>query len=299
MAKKLAVGSWAYCFGPYASNPVSLEDTVKKLAELKFDGIELCGFRPHAHPDLYPRAEDRRKLKALIADHGLQVAGYAGDFTSVPPVLASTDDYAACCRRQIKLCVDLGIPKLRVDTVSPPPYPKDISPAKAMKRIARAWRKCAQMAQDHGISFVWEFEPGFAFNKPSEVVKMIEAVDHPNFTILFDSCHAHMCAVVGARQAEPVEKLPGGVVEFAGLLKGKIGHIHLIDSDNTLHDNETSTHAPFGKGVLDFDKIIPALLKAGYTDTWWSVDLCFWPQAWEVTAEAKAFLDTLREKYGK
>ena len=30
---------------------------------------------------------------------------------------------------------------------------------------------------------------------------------------------------------------------------------------------------------------------------WWCVDLCFWPHAWDVTAQSKKYLDKLREKY--
>jgi sugar phosphate isomerase/epimerase len=107
-----------------------------------------------------------------------------------------------------------------------------------------------------------------------------------------------MCSVVAARQAEPKETLAGGAVEFIGMLKGRIGHIHLIDSDETLHDNETSTHAPFGTGVLNFDLLVPAILAAGYTSPWWGIDLCFWPEAWEVTEQSKRFVDELRAKYG-
>ena len=51
-----------------------------------------------------------------------------------------------------------------------------------------------------------------------------------------------------------------GVIDLARQLKGQIGHFHLIDSDNTLHGDETSTHAPFGDGVLDFDAIIPVIM---------------------------------------
>ena len=105
---------------------------------------------------------------------------------------------------------------------------------------------------------------------------MTYKVDHPNFKVMFDSCHGHMCAVVGARQMGAKETLPGGVVQFIHMLTGKIGAVHFIDSDGTLHDNETSTHAPFGKGKLNFDEITRAFLDAGYDDEWWPIDLCFW-----------------------
>jgi sugar phosphate isomerase/epimerase len=107
-----------------------------------------------------------------------------------------------------------------------------------------------------------------------------------------------MCAVVGARQPGKKETLKGGVAEFARMLKGKIGHVHVIDSDGTLHGNETSTHRPFGEGKINFNEVLDALVKdAGYKGEWFTVDLCFWPQAWEVTEKAKAFLAPYLKKY--
>jgi sugar phosphate isomerase/epimerase len=145
---------------------------------------------------------------------------------------------------------------------------------------------------------VWEFEPGFIFNKPSEVVKMLEDVGEANFTALFDCCHAYMCSVVAARQMGEKETLPGGVIEFARLLKGKIGMVHLIDSDGTLHDNDTSTHAPFGLGKLDMDAIYQELIKPEiYAGDFIGIDLCFWPDAWNVTKQCYDFVRGLQRKY--
>jgi len=80
-------------------------------------------------------------------------------------------------------------------------------------------------------------------------------------------------------------------------LQGKITHVHLIDSDGTLNKHNTSTHNPFGTGVLNFDQLAPALNRCGVPHDWWSVDLCFWPDAWDVTAQSKTYLDALRRKY--
>jgi len=301
LAKKVAIGTWAYMFGPYEDQPVPLDEVLSKLHELGFDGCELAGFTPHASPQDYPTKGDRQGLKNKLADNELAAIGYACNLYDSPP---ASDDPAV--RRQwvdafkenVEFCVDVGIPTIRVDTNSPPPLPEGVGYEDAWSRTVEAFNTGAQIAQDAGMTVVWEFEPGFMFNKPSEVVKMHEDVGHPSFRILFDSCHAHMCAVVAARQSEPKETLPGGAVEFAGLLKGKIGHIHLIDSDNTLHNDDTSTHAPFGTGVIDFGEVMPAILAAGYDSEWWSIDLCFWPEAWEVTAQSKQFVDGLIEKHG-
>jgi sugar phosphate isomerase/epimerase len=298
MKTKIALGSWNYIFGPYADKPISIEKTLEKLSTSGYDGVELCGFKPHIHPTLYPSKESREDLKALLESRRLGVSGGAPDFTAVPPVSAPAEDYKKVFRELATLAGDLGMPKLRVDTVSAPDIVQGAERKEVFKKLADLWRECAKMAADAGVMLAWEFEPGFLFNKPSEILGLISQVNHDNFTALFDSSHAQMCAVVGARQYGEKETLPGGVLEFIQKLAGKIGHMHLIDSDNTLHGDETSRHAPFGDGVLNFDEIVPALLKAGYDDQWWVVDLCFEPNAWELTDDSKRFMDQLRDKYG-
>ena len=302
MAKKLSIGTWAYAFGPYADNPVPFDTVVDKLGELEYDGVEIGAFRPHIHPDDYPTAADRAKVKQRIRENGLEVSGLAADFwgDKGPATEAGQKDdyYLNLFRKNVQLSKDLGAPSIRVDTVNGPDGAPGVDRDTAWRRITRTWRTCAGIAQDAGIRLVWEFEPGFLFNKPSEIAQLVDDVDHPNFSILFDTCHAYMCGVVGARQPGKKETLKGGVAEFARMLKGKIGHVHVIDSDGTLHGDETSTHRPFGEGKIDFDEVLDAICKdAGYKGEWFTVDLCFWPEAWEVTENAKDFLQPYLKKY--
>jgi sugar phosphate isomerase/epimerase len=159
------------------------------------------------------------------------------------------------------------------------------------------------MAADHGLYVTWEFEPGFAFNKPSDIQRVLDRLPHDNFGVLYDTCHGQMVAVVGARQEGQKETLPGGQLELIRRLSGRINHIHLIDSDDTCHkdvagNDETSSHPPFGLGHLDFDALVPALAKEKVGHDWWTVDLCFWPDAWNATATCKKALDELNKKYG-
>jgi sugar phosphate isomerase/epimerase len=296
--KKISIGAWAYIWGGYQEAPIPLPTVLKKLQELKFDGVELAAFPPHLDPAEYNTRAKRLEIKKMLDDHGLAVSGLAANFSAVPPALASPTQYIEVVMTNLDICHDLNIPKLRVDTISPPTeIPGGMDYETCFWRVAQVFHRAAEVCAREGVKLIWEFEPGFLFNKPSEVVRMVYAVDHPNFSVLFDSCHAYMCAVVGARQMGAKETLPGGVVQFAHMLTGKIGHVHFIDSDGTLHDDETSTHAPFGQGVLNFDEIAKALLEAGYTDEWWPIDLCFWPKALEVTADAKAFMDQLVAKF--
>jgi sugar phosphate isomerase/epimerase len=103
-------------------------------------------------------------------------------------------------------------------------------------------------------------------------------VGHDNFKLLFDFSHAYMGAVVGARQTGEREVLDGGVAEYGRLVGDHIGHVHLIDSDGTLHNNETSTHEAFGAGDIDFEDVLPALRPFIGDLPWWCVDFCFNPR---------------------
>jgi sugar phosphate isomerase/epimerase len=161
-----------------------------------------------------------------------------------------------------------------VDTLAEPPRPPGVSYEDAWRRTVDTFGYYAEYAQRHGIVAAWEFEPGFMFNKPSEILGLVKAVDHPNLTVMFDFCHAHMCAGVGARQRPPQETLPGGAVELAQRLQGHIGFVHLIDSDNTLHAGITSTHAPLGRGVLDIAQLVQTVLEAGYQNPTSSRIMC-------------------------
>ncbi len=302
MVKKLSIGSWAYAFGPYESNPIPFDKVVRQLGAYGFDGVEIGAFRPHIHPEDYPMKADRDKIKNLIRANGLEVSGLAADFWGSPGPATDeaqvNDLYFNLFKKNIQLCLDLGSPVIRVDTVSPPEGVPGVDRQAAWDRIVKLWRQCAGIAEDNGIRMCWEFEPGFIFNKPSEVVQLVKEVDHPNFSTMFDTCHAYMCAVVGSRQHGSQEILPGGVAEFAKMLKGHIGHVHLIDSDGTLHNDETSTHRPFGEGKIDFDEVIPTLIDDGeFTGDWFTIDLCFWPEAWDVTRNAQKFLKPYLEKF--
>jgi len=292
--KKTSIGAWAYIWGGYAEDPVPLKDVVKTLSDLGFDGIEFAAFEPHLEPNT---REKWLEIKRLFDDAGLGISGVAAPFPS--PATTPQAEYLDVVRGHLDMCTTMGIPKLRVDAVDPPTeVPGGMDYETCFSKVAECWHQSAELCAASKVALIWEFEPGFLFNKPSEVVRMSYKVDHPNFSILFDSCHAHMCAVLGSRQLGERETLPGGVVQFAHMLTGKIGHIHLIDSDETLHDDDTSTHAPLGTGVLKFGPILEAIQEAGYDDDWWPIDLCFWPKALEVTAGSKKALDKLIRKYG-
>jgi sugar phosphate isomerase/epimerase len=290
--KKVSIGSWAYAF---LKTPILLPETCKKLGDLGFDGISMGGFKPHAAPKDWATDEKRAELAKLLSDNRLEVADYAVDLWSVDAV-ENPDAWIALFKESSDFADKMGWKTIRIDTgrkkVS---VPEGSTYEKMREQVVKNFKTVAQYAAKYGQKVVWEFEPGFVINEPKYILETYSKVNEPNFSILFDTCHGYMCAK-GANHIEP-SPLKGGVLEFIDMLKGKIGFVHVIDSDGTLNNDNTSTHSPFGQGVLNFDEIIPALLAAGYKGDWWAVDLCECPDAWQETAACKAFVDQFNKKY--
>jgi len=307
--KQLSIGTWAYLFNQEKPT-TDFHEILHKLQHLGYTGVELGSFGPHPSPWTHPTKASRADLQKEIADHGLALSGIAVDLWSFKtPGVSILDEipsaYLTAFLGWCNFAADVGAKTIRVDTVLAPDYfatkeGEKLGYQAGLERLIHVWDRASKMAADFGLNVCWEFEPGFVFNKPSEIVQIVDRVrerGNRNFGVLFDTCHAHMCAAVGANHQGQKELLPGGELELLEKLKGKITHLHLIDSDGSLNEHNTSTHNPFGTGRLDFDKLVPALNSAGVPNDWWVVDLCFWPNAWEVTAQSKTFLDGLKRKH--
>ena len=100
---------------------------------------------------------------------------------------------------------------------------------------------------------------------------------------------------MGLRQTGgPKEVSADGVLGLAKKLRGKINAIQVIDCDGSLNDHHTSTHNPMGEGNIDFPPVMKELAAhSGSPHDWWTIDLCFWPNAWPATKKCKKAVDAL------
>ena len=299
---KICRGSWCMGFG--FVQPATLEQVVKVLSAFGYDGIEVAGFFDHATVERYPDRESRRKLADWIRSHDLELVGYApgpyGDFGKFPWATGGDDvlqGYLDLFEQSIQFAVDCGIPSMRVDPGDFGPLARDADYDRAWDRVVTTFRSHAERGRELGVKILWELETGQIFVRPSEAVKLLDDVGDDNLQLMFDVGHVQAACVLGHNQVQPVERLEGGATEFARLMKGKIGHVHLCDTDSNTWQNAFGTHLGIGKCVIDFDELMPALADS-YDGEWWSVDaIPMTTESWTDTWNDRFTLDELLDKY--
>ena len=297
---ELSLGSWAFIRGPYAEQPWSLERVMDFAVEAGYNGIELSGYHPHAHYDDYDTPEKRQALRDAVESRGLAVSGYAPDLTHVPAAAVDTETYMAEIRKCMAFCTGVRTDVLRVDTGVPPEELDSQEYARRFRQVAQNWQAAAEEGSGLGVGLFWEFEPRFLINKPTEIRRLIDSLETNNFFILFDTSHAYMTAVVGARQPGIRQTENYGIVGLGRLINDRIGHVHIADSDATLYgDAESSKHVTPGEGKVDFETIFWYLRDPLARLPWWTVDLNRHPNPEQAARDVVPFLRDMIEEYSQ
>ncbi|MEU6425437.1 sugar phosphate isomerase/epimerase family protein [Microbispora sp. NPDC046973] len=294
---KVSVGTWCMAFG--MDRPADLEQALKVAGAFGFDGVELAGFVDHVVLDRYSDSSARDGLRTMLDDLGLHPVLLApaphGAIARIPPwpttddrdVVAEHDRWWA---RYFEFAATLGIKGMRIDPGMRGPLPYGVDYNQVWDRVVEMYGRLAERGAETGCSVLWEVESGQPFNKPSEIVRLLDDVGHPNLQLLYDTAHFHAATVTGHNQVQPEELLEGGQVELIRRLRGRIGHVHLCDTDGDVTRNFFSRKIGFGKGVVDFEELLPVLVDC-YEGEWWCVDVIpFSSQVWGDLWDGVAFV---------
>jgi sugar phosphate isomerase/epimerase len=298
---KVCRGSWCMAFG--FDRMASLDQVIAVLSAFGYDGIELGGFFDHATIERYPDKASRRRLAEQLEAAGLEPAGLApgpnGDLGRLPWSTAGgevLEEYKRWFGKYLDLAADLEIPAMRIDPGAVGPLPYDADYDEVWDRVVTTFREHAELGEQVGCRMLWELESGQPFNHPSEVIRLLDDVDHPNFKLLYDTGHFHACCVLGHNQVQPAETLDGGQIELIRKLKGRIGLVHLCDTDGNVALNYFARKLGFGRGIIDFEKLIPELTEV-YDGEWWSVDSI--PMSSDAWADSYDGVHQLRDMVAK
>ncbi len=251
---KLAFNTWVYSSFPIWVPAYPLEETIRRIARIGYDGIEIGAAAPHAYP-AYMSPERRREIRKVLDDNNIVVSamlpapGGGPGFNVASPLpeerRAAIEQYKEVAR----LCADLG-----GDTLL---YVAGWVIFGTEWKQAFAWSREAlieigQAAADLGVTVVIEQNPadGNLLESADDGIEMMRAVEMPNVKLMFDTIHAMY------RNEVPTD--------YVYQMGKDLRYVHISDVDRL----------PPGQGRGDFIGLVHALNDIGY-DGFLSMEIGF------------------------
>lgn len=276
---KLAFSSNAYMH-------FSIEDTIRKISQLGYAGIEILADVPHAWPAGL-LDERKQSIRDHLEKHDLEVANinaFMMNAVADPrqpywhPGWTDPDPHYRAIRREhtkraLQLAVDIGAPNI---TTEPGGY---LAEGQTWDSAAQIFYEelmpCIEVAENLSVKLLIEPEPELLIEKFDQYLEFVERIDSPMIGLNFDIGHAYC---VNEDPQDWVAKMSSHTV-----------HYHLED----IAETRVHQHLIPGHGAIDFKKTIDAIKQTGY-DGWLTVELYPYIDDPDGAArEAKEFLQRL------
>jgi len=263
----------------YYKKNITLDQIIRLGEELHFDGIELF-----PNPEPYPTTREKID-KAIKFWKSLSIKPFSlqgGSQEGIPghPDGKIRKKYIDDLKFQIEFAYELGAEFVGVWSNLPI---EGVSNEDSVKFCIDSYNEILEFAQDSGLYLAAEPEPVLIFNSQEVMEMVVNEINSPDFTIIYDFSHANILS-------------EGNPIEFMNAFRGKIGHVHMTDNDGTCRiingNQESSTHLPCGEGNLDLEGILRNLKKIGY-DRWIQIDTWQDVDPFHGTKAGKKFLDQL------
>lgn len=244
MAMKLAFNTWVYSSFPVWVPAYPLEETIRRLARIGYDGIEIGAAAPHAYPD-YVDAARRRELRALLEAEGIEVSGMlpapggGPGFNVASPLDAERRNAVEQYKQVAQFCADLG-GKTLLYVAGWQIFGTPRQQAWEWSRQALA--EIAPAAADLGLTVAVEPTPTDSnlIESADDALELMRAVDRPNVKVMFDTIHVYY------RNEAPTD--------YVYAMGQDLAYVHL---------SERNRLAP-GQGGGDFVGLVEALKAIGY-----------------------------------
>jgi protein FrlC len=241
---KLSFNTWIYSSFPVWVPAYTLEETIKRIAGIGYDGIEIGAAAPHAYPSHLNK--DRRKaIKRILDDNGIAVSsmlpapGGGPGFNVASPLEEERREAVAQYKQVIELCSDLGGPTVMY-IAGWQIY--GTSRIQAWEWSRQALTEIAKTAADFEILLVVEPTPTDSnlVESCDDAIEMMEQVGAKNVGLMFDTQHAYY------RNEVPTD--------YVYRMGKNLRHIHLSEFGRL----------PPGAGRGDFVGLVSALREIGY-----------------------------------
>ncbi|MFE5567664.1 sugar phosphate isomerase/epimerase family protein [Amycolatopsis japonica] len=248
MTIKFGYHTWSYSgFGAWVPS-YTLDETIKRLGKIGFDGIEIGAAAPHAYPPDLSSAR-RREIRGLLDDHGLELAGIGAapgggpGYNPASPSPAERRATAEHYKELSGLCAEWG-----GRTVL---YVPGWTVFGTRRRQARAWSlecltEIAVDAAQYDVTVVIEplAQHSNLIDDGEDAMELMEDAGLPNVKVMFDCNHvSHRQEVFG---------------DYVHLMGRQLHQVHISDS------TATEVRLPAGKGDGDWEGLVDALIETGF-----------------------------------
>ena len=255
---KLAFSSNAYMH-------FSVEEAIRRVAEIGYQGIEILADVPHAWP-VNLLAERKQSLKDALANHGLSVSNVNGFMMNAvndprqpywhPSWIEHDPHYRAIrrehTRRALALAKEIGARNLQTEPGGP------LEPGQSWQSAADVFYEelmpCVEVAERLEVGLLIEPEPGLMIERFDQFLEFVGRIDSPWVGLNFDIGHAYC---VG-------EDPQHWVVRMAPYTR----HYHFEDIAAT----RVHQHLVPGRGAIDFEATLKAIAATNYQG-WITVEL--------------------------
>ncbi|MFY9943448.1 MAG: sugar phosphate isomerase/epimerase family protein [Desulfobacterales bacterium] len=229
-----------------------LAESLEKIADLGFAGVEIMGDRPHLYPPDFG-AREIAELQAILRRQGLRVTNinsftlFAVGDTYLPswiePEAERRQIRIRHTRDSLKMAAALGCRNISV----PPGGPLgDLSRKAALALFHAGLDQVLPLAEELDVRILVEPEPGLLLENTAEFREFIRDVRSPLVGINFDIGH-FFCAGEDPRAA------------FEELFQW-VGHMHIEDIAPTRRHQ----HLIAGQGAIAFPAVFEAMARLGY-----------------------------------
>jgi fructoselysine 3-epimerase len=241
---KLSFNTWVYSSFPVWVPAYTIEETIKRIARIGYDGIEIGAAAPHAYPD-HLNKERRKEIKKVLDDNSIAVSsmlpapGGGPGFNVASPLAEERREAVEQYKKVIELCSDLGGPTVMY-IAGWQIY--GTSRTQAWNWSREALTEIAKTAADFGVQLVVEPTPTDSnlVESCDDAMELMEQIGAKNVGLMFDTQHAYY------RNEVPTD--------YVYRMGKNLRHIHL---------SELGRGAP-GPGGGDFVGLVAALRDIGY-----------------------------------
>jgi len=270
---KISYNTWAYSSFFVWVPSYTLDETIKRIAKLGYDGIEIGAAAPHAYPP-HLGADRRAQVRDLLQEHNIALSSML-PAPSGGPGNNPASPYIEERRATVEHYKDLAeltafwggktliyLPGWIIFGTS--------------RRQAWAWTRevlteIADAIGHTGVTLVIEptsHDTNLCVNA-DDAIELMQDVNRPNVKLMFDTFHVNWSHEVNT--------------DYVYKMGADLKHIHISDNDRL----------PPGMGVIDFPAVIDAMIDIKF-DGYLTMETGFHRRGIEPDQDAREGIDYLR-----